>query len=91
VRTSPLGNMPSIANVVRRWSALSMAAYGGHLTLARVLLDHGADMDIVDVDGDTPIQLAITRGHSNVAILFDEVRAERDLRAREQDVEQPRR
>ncbi|KAH8666287.1 hypothetical protein BX600DRAFT_511231 [Xylariales sp. PMI_506] len=73
------------------WSALSMAAYAGHLSIAKLLLDHGADMDNVDVDGDTPVQLANTRGHSNVAILFDKVRAERDLEAREQDNELPRR
>jgi ankyrin repeat protein len=67
-----------------------MAAYGGHIVIARLLLDHDADMDNVDVDGDTPMQLAATRGHSAVAILFDQVRAERDLRAREMDTEQPR-
>ncbi|KAK6083476.1 multiple ankyrin repeats single KH domain (pfs domain-containing protein) [Seiridium cupressi] len=73
------------------WTALSMAAYGGHLSIARLLLDHDADMDNIDVDGDTPMQLAATRGHSDIAILFDHVRAERDLRAREMDNEQPRR
>ncbi|KAH8205373.1 hypothetical protein TruAng_000452 [Truncatella angustata] len=73
------------------WTALSMAAYGGHLGIARLLLEHDADMDTVDVDGDTPMQLAATRGHSDIAILFDQVRAERDLRARECDNEQPRR
>jgi ankyrin repeat protein len=81
----------SHANEMSRWSALSMAAYGGHLAIARALLDQGADMDNVDVDGDTPLQLAVTRGHSEMAILFDQVRAERDLQAREQDTEQPRR
>lgn len=68
-----------------------MAAYGNHLSIARVLLDEGADMNNVDVDGDTPMQLAVTRGHSEMAILFDQVRAERDLQAREMDPEQPRR
>ncbi|KAE9389437.1 ankyrin [Gymnopus androsaceus JB14] len=73
------------------WSALSMAAYGNHLKIARVLLDHGADINNVDVDGDTPYQLATNRGHSDMLILFDLVTAERDLRAREEDAEQPRR
>jgi ankyrin repeat protein len=68
-----------------------MAAYGGHLGIAQLLLEHGADMDNIDVDGDTPMQLAATRGHSNIAILFDQVRAERDLRTRELDNEKPRR
>ncbi|KAJ3817765.1 hypothetical protein F5880DRAFT_1696642 [Lentinula raphanica] len=73
------------------WSALSMAAYGNHLAIARLLLDHGARMDNVDVDGDIPRQLAVNRGHPDMVILFDEVCAERDLQAREQDTEQPRR
>ncbi|KAI1769432.1 hypothetical protein GGR53DRAFT_158260 [Hypoxylon sp. FL1150] len=69
------------------WSALSMCAYGGHVAIARLLLDHGADLYNVDVDGDTPIQIASTRGHSEVAILFDEVQAENDRLARELDAE----
>ncbi|KAI1345387.1 hypothetical protein F5Y01DRAFT_320818 [Xylaria sp. FL0043] len=69
------------------WSALSMCAYGGHLAIARLLLEHGAELDIVDVDGDTPGQIATTRGHSELVILFDEVRADRDRLAREQDTE----
>ncbi|KAI0449109.1 hypothetical protein F5B21DRAFT_495495 [Xylaria acuta] len=72
------------------WSALSMCAYGGHLAIAKLLLEHGADLDIVDVDGDTPTQIATTRAHSELVILFDEVRAERDRRAREQDAETAR-
>ncbi|KAF9073867.1 hypothetical protein BDP27DRAFT_1215405 [Rhodocollybia butyracea] len=79
-------------NVTDRWgwSALSMAAYGNHLTIARVLLDHGASLDNIDVDGDSPYQLATNRGHSDMLILFDQVTAERDLHAREQDTEKPR-
>ncbi|KAI1141291.1 hypothetical protein F5Y05DRAFT_256517 [Hypoxylon sp. FL0543] len=69
------------------WSALSMCAYGGHVAIARLLLEHGADLYNVDVDGDTPLQIASTRGHSEVAILFDEVQAERDRLARELDAE----
>ncbi|KAI0105212.1 hypothetical protein GGR51DRAFT_519911 [Nemania sp. FL0031] len=77
------------ANATDRWgwSALSMCAYGGHLAVAKLLLEHGADLDNVDVDGDTPMQIATTRGHSEVVILFDEVRAERDRLAREQHVD----
>lgn len=67
-----------------RWSALSMAAYGNHLSIARVLLDHGANMDNTDVDGDTPRQLAVNRGHSDMVILLDQVCAERELYAREE-------
>ncbi|KAI1472744.1 uncharacterized protein F4812DRAFT_454558 [Daldinia caldariorum] len=69
------------------WSALSMCPYGGHLAIARLLLEHSADLYNVDVDGDTPMQIATTRGHSEVVILFDEAQAERDRLARELDDE----
>ncbi|PKS11159.1 hypothetical protein jhhlp_002920 [Lomentospora prolificans] len=73
------------------WSALSMCAYGGHKAIARLLLDHGADLDNIDVDGDTPTSLATTRGHADLVIMLDEERAVRDLRLRETDSEIPRR
>ncbi|RYP69992.1 hypothetical protein DL771_005783 [Monosporascus sp. 5C6A] len=73
------------------WSALSMCAYGGHKAIARLLLDHGADLDNIDVDGDTPTSLAAQRGHADLVIMFDEERAARDLKIREMDREVPRR
>ncbi|KAM7185051.1 potassium channel AKT1 [Naviculisporaceae sp. PSN 640] len=73
------------------WSPLSMCGYGGHKAVARILLDHGADLDIVDVDGDTPTSLAAQRGHAELVFMFDEERAVRDLRLREEDKEIPRR
>jgi hypothetical protein len=65
------------------WSALSMCGYGGHKEIARILLDHGADLDNVDVDGDTPGSLAAQRGHTELVIMFDEEREARDRRVRE--------
>jgi hypothetical protein len=72
------------------WSALSMCGYGGYGEIARLLLDHGADLDNIDVDGDTPTSLAATRGHTHVVLLFDEVRAMRDLELREAGMELPK-
>ena len=72
------------------WSALSMCGYGGHKAIARLLLDHGADLDNIDVDGDTPWSLATQRGHAELVVMFDEERAARDLRLREMDNEVPR-
>jgi hypothetical protein len=72
------------------WSALSMCGYGGFKAIARLLLDHGADLDNIDVDGDTPMSLATQRGHADIVILFDEEREARDLAAREMDLEKPR-
>jgi ankyrin repeat protein len=68
-----------------------MCAYGGHLEICRTLLDHGADLDNVDVDGDTPGTLATNRGHAAVVIMLEEERAARDLKAREAGDEKPRR
>lgn len=96
------GNLDKVAELVRLgvnvnakdrwgWSALSMCAYGGHADIARLLLEHDADLDNVDVDGDTPTSLAAHRGHTDLVVIFDEERAARDLRLREEDGEAPRR
>lgn len=62
------------------WSALSMAAYGGHESIAKLLLACGAETDVTDVDGDTPLDLATNRGHANVVIAIEEERASRVVR-----------
>lgn len=67
-----------------------MAAYGGHVDIARLLLEHGGDLNNVDVDGDTPELLAANRGHAAVVFLFEEERQRRDLKVREADNEVPR-
>lgn len=67
-----------------------MAAYGGHIEVAKLLLRHGADMDNVDVDDDTPERLATNRGHAAIVFLFEEERQNRDLKAREAYNETPR-
>lgn len=67
-----------------------MCGYGGFVDVARLLLEHGADIDNRDVDGDTPELLATTRGHAAVVILLDEERKRRDDRIREADIEVPR-
>ncbi len=73
------------------WSALSMCGYGGHKQIARLLLDHGANLDNVDVDGDTPSSLAVQRRHAELVLMFDEERERRDQKVREGDKEEPRR
>lgn len=62
------------------WSALSMAAYGGHGNIAKLLLACGAETDVADVDGDTPLDLATNRGHADVVIAIEEERANRAVR-----------
>ncbi|KAJ7254556.1 hypothetical protein C8J57DRAFT_1347216 [Mycena rebaudengoi] len=84
-RVKRLITMGMDVNAVDRWgwSALSMCGYGGYVAIARLLLDHGAKIDNVDVDGDTPISLAAQRGHSDVVIMLEEEEAIRKLRASE--------
>ncbi|KAJ7745703.1 hypothetical protein B0H16DRAFT_1321530 [Mycena metata] len=84
-RVKRLIGMGMDVNVVDRWgwSALSMCGYGGHMEIARLLLDHGAKIDNVDVDGDTPISLAAQRGHANVLIMLEEEQAIRKLKESE--------
>lgn len=62
------------------WSALSMAAYGGHESIAKLLLACGAEIEIEDVDGDSPLDLATNRGHTAVVIAIEEERASRVVR-----------
>jgi ankyrin repeat protein len=62
-----------------------MCAYGGHVEICRMLLDHGADLDNIDVDGDTPESLATNRGHADIVIMLEEERLLRDLKVREAD------
>ncbi|KAM0270232.1 hypothetical protein ACHAQH_009514 [Verticillium albo-atrum] len=80
------GNLQKVADLIHvgmdvnakdrwGWTALSMAAYGGFPAIARLLLDNGADLNNVDVDGDTPLDLAANRGHTDMVVLFDEERA----------------
>lgn len=69
-------------NVTDRWgwTALSMAAYGGHETIAKLLLACGAEIETTDVDGDSPLDLATNRGHADVVIAIEEERANRVVR-----------
>lgn len=62
------------------WTALSMAAYGGHESIAKLLLACGAEIEIEDVDGDSPLDLATNRGHTAVVIAIEEERASRVVR-----------
>ena len=54
------------------WTAMSMAAYGGHVEVARVLISHKAQLDNVDVDQETPLILARNRGHRALVMMIEE-------------------
>jgi hypothetical protein len=60
-----------------------MSAYGGYIETYHMLLDHGADLDNMDVDGDTHENLAANRDHAAVLIMLEEERRARLLGVRE--------
>lgn len=85
------GSLERVATLVSRganvnvrdkwgWTALSMAAYGGHESISKLLLACGAEIEIEDVDGDSPLDLATNRGHTAVVIAIEEERASRVVR-----------
>ena len=47
------------------------------LDLARVLLDHGADVDVKDNNGQTPLQMALKYGEVEIAQLLSDFRSGR--------------
>jgi ankyrin repeat protein len=58
-----------------------MCGYGGFPEIARLLMEHGADLDNIDVDGDTAEILAMNRGHTDMLVLFDEERLSKQREA----------
>jgi ankyrin repeat protein len=55
---------------VRRWTALHLAARGGHEILAKILLERGADIDEESSTGETALFMAVKAGHGAVAKLL---------------------
>jgi ankyrin repeat protein len=45
-------------------------AKGGHMKIAELLIAKGADVDAKNVDGETPLDLAISRKHPETADLL---------------------
>ena len=52
------------------YSCLHMAAQSGQLEVARILLQHKADQNALNKEGQTPLHLASAGGHINVAQLL---------------------
>ena len=66
---------------------LHRAALGGHEACVRVLIAAGADPNVVNVGGNTPLQIAVEKGHRECAkILAVRVLADRDLTDDEWDL-----
>ena len=54
------------------WTALHYAAYNGILVACQLLLDHGADVNARNDQGNTPLCLAKAWVHEDVAKLLEE-------------------
>ena len=59
-----------VADSEEHFTALMYAAAEGQLEVVRLLLDHGADAALKDVDGDTAETFARNNGHTEVADLI---------------------
>jgi ankyrin repeat protein len=53
----------------QKWTALHFAARDHHAALVRLLLDAGAEVDPVDVFGDTPLWRAVMTAGSDLSTL----------------------
>jgi uncharacterized protein len=54
------------------WTALMFSVHGGHATVARALLDEGADPNLVARDGETALRIAVQQGAVDlVRLLID--------------------
>ena len=55
-----------------RWSPLMMAAAEGNIKVVRLLLKHGANRELADIDGETARHFAASRGHAEIVELLSE-------------------
>jgi ankyrin repeat protein len=53
-------------------TALHVAAHFGRYEIARILIEHGANVDGVDANGDTPLTTAVERNRREIAQLLIE-------------------
>jgi len=65
-----LAEDPALARVLDGTSPLHEAARGGHVEVARMLLDAGAARDARDRDGRTAVEIAMERGYTPLVELL---------------------
>lgn len=59
-------------------TALLIAAFNGHASVVRALLDAGCDMDAHDGTGATALDVAKAAGHDEVALMLQAEKVKRD-------------
>ncbi len=60
------GAKPNITEKQENWTAAMMAAAEGQLEVLKTLVAFGADLKMVDVDGESSLDFARSKGHSAV-------------------------
>jgi uncharacterized protein len=60
------GAKPNMVDNEEHWTAAMMAAAEGQLEVLKTLVAHGADLKMVDVDGESSMDFASANGHSAV-------------------------
>ncbi|WP_167618982.1 ankyrin repeat domain-containing protein [Maribellus sediminis] len=60
------GAEPNLIEKEENWTAAMMAAAEGQLDVLKILIAYGADLDMVDVDGESSLDFANSNGHTAV-------------------------
>jgi ankyrin repeat protein len=58
------------------WTPLHSASFRGRFDMARFLIDHGADTNTQNINGQTPFSIALERGHGKLARFLSGVEVE---------------
>ncbi|MRT93515.1 ankyrin repeat domain-containing protein [Ancylomarina sp. 16SWW S1-10-2] len=61
------GSKPNMIDSEQNWTAAMMAASEGQLEVLKVLVAHGADLKMLDIDGESSLDFANSNGHPAVA------------------------
>ncbi|SMO45993.1 Ankyrin repeat-containing protein [Saccharicrinis carchari] len=61
------GAQPNLTDAQENWTAAMMAAAEGQLEVLKILVANGADLNMVDIDGESSLDFAKANGHSHVA------------------------
>lgn len=85
ITAAAAGDVPALRRLLERSPELARSGYAplrfavreGHLEAVRVLLDAGADPDLIGFYGDTLIEIARDRGYEAIAALLEEARDRR--------------
>ena len=61
------------------WTPLHWCAYGGHLEVAEMLVQYGANVNLQDASKATPLHLAAAKGHTDMASFLLDKGARTDI------------